>query len=288
MRRIEETTGAPLPVSLRAFWEVVGGINFVWDYERGDAPDLGVDLPMDDMDPLSVDAPEEVTRLASTGKDSCIMARIKNTNRNPGSAAMRLSLMDVACFSIASFLVNPTQAGEEVIASKSLTVQSSGPRAGDAGSKYFNIQGKDNEKYASFGVLVFDIPKDIQDKKLKNLTLTLVQSVPKFAKDGTIRFFLAPDLDTTRDLKFDATAPDGVGSQIKSLHPLGQGNFKKIETGKAESFSLTVDETAWGQVARGGKLCLVIVPADGVVAATYFGASETDKEKSPKLTLDPP
>jgi hypothetical protein len=63
MRRIEETTGAPLPVSLRAFWEVVGGINFVWDYERGDAPDLGVDLPMDEMDPLWVDAPEEVTRL---------------------------------------------------------------------------------------------------------------------------------------------------------------------------------------------------------------------------------
>ena len=61
MRRIEETTGAPLPVSLRAFWEIVGGINLVWDYERGEAPDLGVDLPMDDMDPLSVDAPEEVT-----------------------------------------------------------------------------------------------------------------------------------------------------------------------------------------------------------------------------------
>ena len=63
MRRIEETTGAALPVSLRAFWEVVGGINFVWDYERGDAPDLGVNLPMDEMDPLCVDAPEEVTRL---------------------------------------------------------------------------------------------------------------------------------------------------------------------------------------------------------------------------------
>jgi hypothetical protein len=63
MRRIEETTGAPLPVSLRAFWEVVGGINFVWDYERGDAPDLGIDLPMDEMDPLCVDAPGEAMRL---------------------------------------------------------------------------------------------------------------------------------------------------------------------------------------------------------------------------------
>jgi hypothetical protein len=63
MPQIEETTGAPLPVSLRAFWEVVGGINFVWDYERGAAPDLGVDLPMDEMDPLWVDVPEVVTCL---------------------------------------------------------------------------------------------------------------------------------------------------------------------------------------------------------------------------------
>lgn len=63
MRRIEEVTAALLPVSLRAFWEVVGGINFVWDYERGDAPDLGVDLPMDEMDPLCVDPPAVVTHL---------------------------------------------------------------------------------------------------------------------------------------------------------------------------------------------------------------------------------
>jgi hypothetical protein len=63
MRRIEETTGTPLPVSLRAFWEAVGGINFVWDYKSGDPPDLGVDLPIDEMDPLCVDAPEVVTHV---------------------------------------------------------------------------------------------------------------------------------------------------------------------------------------------------------------------------------
>ena len=49
-----------------------------------------------------------------------------------------------------------------------------------------------------------------------------------------------------------------------------------------------MDDTARGQIAKGGKLCLVIVPADATVAATYFGASETDKEKSPRLTLDLP
>jgi hypothetical protein len=63
MRRIELITGALLPASLRAFWEVVVGINFIWDYERGDAPDLGVDLPMEEMDPLCVDSSGEATRL---------------------------------------------------------------------------------------------------------------------------------------------------------------------------------------------------------------------------------
>lgn len=63
MRRIEEISGAPLPVSVRTFWEFVGGINFVWDYESGNAPDLGVGLPMDEMDPLCVDPPGVVTRL---------------------------------------------------------------------------------------------------------------------------------------------------------------------------------------------------------------------------------
>jgi hypothetical protein len=189
---------------------------------------------------------------------------------------------------LASFLVNPTLAGEEFVASKSLTVQSSGPRSGDAGSKYFNIEGKHNEQYASFGVLVFDLPQQIHDQKIKNLRLTLVQSVPKFAKDGAIRFFLAPELDAAKDLRFDANVADGVGSQIKPLYPLGSGSFKKIETGKTESFSLAVDDTARGQIAKGGKLCLVIVPADGAVAATYFGVSETDKENRPRLMLDAP
>ena len=134
----------------------------------------------------------------------------------------------------------------------------------------------------------FEIPKEIQDKKVKSVSLTLVQSIPKFAKDGAVRFFLALDLAAEEDLKFDPNAPDGVGNQNKPRHALGSGNFKKVETGKQESFSLTLDDAAQGQIAKGGKLCLVIVPADAAVAATYFGASEDAKDKSPRLTLDLP
>lgn len=54
--RIESITGGPLPPSLRAFWTIVGGIDCVWDYKCDQPlPELGVDLLMDEMDPLCVD-----------------------------------------------------------------------------------------------------------------------------------------------------------------------------------------------------------------------------------------
>jgi hypothetical protein len=79
-----------------------------------------------------------------------------------------------------------------------------------------------------------------------------------------------------------------VGSQIRSLLPLGSRQFKKIETGKADVFTLTVDDAVWERVAKGGKVCLVIVPADEAVAATYFGATEGARDKSPRLMFDLP
>jgi hypothetical protein len=198
-----------------------------------------------------------------------------------------LSIPAIGLF-LASLMVSPTFAGVEVVATKSLTIQPTGPRSGDAGSKYLNIEGKGNEKYASFGVLVFELPQEVQGKRIKSLTLSLVQSIPRFAKDGGIKFFLAPDLDGEAALRFDPSAPDGVGSQIRSLHPLGSGQFRKIETGKADVFTLTVDDAVRERLAKGGKVCLVIVPADDAVAATYFGATEGAKDRSPRLILDLP
>jgi hypothetical protein len=189
---------------------------------------------------------------------------------------------------LASILVMPVFAGTEVVASKSLTIQPTGPRAGEAGSTYFNVEGKANEKYASFGVLVFEIPKEIRGKQIKNVTLSFVQSIPRFAKDGQIKFFLAPDLGQEGELKFDPSTSSGVGNQIRSLLPLGSGQFKKIETGKVDVFSLTVDDAIRERIATGSKTCLVIIPADESVAATYFGAAEGAKDKSPRLVFDMP
>jgi hypothetical protein len=201
---------------------------------------------------------------------------------------MKIISISLGCFPLAVLIAVPAQAGVEVTASKSLTIQPGGPRSGENGSKYFNIERKDNKQYASFGVLIFEIPKEVQDKRVKSVTLTLVESIPRFSKDGAIGFFLAPDLNGAGDLKFDTNRSNGLGDRIMAFQAMGSGNFKKLETGKTETFSLTVDDIARERIAKGGKLYLVIVPADASVAATYFGANESAKDKCPELTLDAP
>ena len=62
--RIEEISEAPVPPTLLAFWRVVGGINWVWDYNASVAqPTLGFDLPPEEHDALCVDAPGSISYL---------------------------------------------------------------------------------------------------------------------------------------------------------------------------------------------------------------------------------
>ena len=56
IKRVEEISGGPVPPTLLVFWTVVGGIDWIWDYRsERTAPDLGLDLPLLELDPLSVD-----------------------------------------------------------------------------------------------------------------------------------------------------------------------------------------------------------------------------------------
>ena len=201
---------------------------------------------------------------------------------------MRTIWIATAFSSLFTLIIVCAEATEELTPTKSLTIQPDGPRTGDAGKKYFNIEGKDNGKYASFGVLVFEMPKKIDASKIKSMALTLIQSVPAFAKDGAVKIFLAPELDPAADLKFDSNSENGIGDQIKVLNELCSGTFKKVKTGETQSFTLTLDDACKERFSKGGRLCLVVIPADSTVAATYFGANEDDKPNSPKLTIDLP
>jgi hypothetical protein len=225
---------------------------------------------------------------ASITVSALLVTVIQTPNVNPRCARMKTISILLACVSLAVLVVVPAQVAVEITASRSLTIQPGGSRSGENASKYFNVEGKDNKQYASFGVLIFEIPKEVQDKMVKSVTLTLVQSIPRFAKDGAMRFYLAPDLSDAENLKFDTSALDGLGNRIMAFHAMGSGNFKKVETGTTESFSLTVNDAVHERIAKGGKLYLVVVPADATVAATYFGANESAKNNSPRLTLDLP
>jgi hypothetical protein len=64
MEKIEAITKTPLPPSLRAFWEIVGGVDFVWDYQSDDeVPGLDLEVELPQLDPLSVDPARSTTSL---------------------------------------------------------------------------------------------------------------------------------------------------------------------------------------------------------------------------------
>jgi hypothetical protein len=171
-----------------------------------------------------------------------------------------------------------------------------GPRQGEAGSRYFNVEGVKRDRYASFGVLVFELPKGRdQAGEVEGLSLRLVQSIPQFAQDGNVKLFLAEPQDRGTDslpgLRFEAKSSGGVAKDaFKAQHPLGSATFKKVETGHADTFELKPDEGGRrylrDRTKAGGTILLVAVPQDEEVAATYPGAGSVTEANRPRLSLD--
>lgn len=191
------------------------------------------------------------------------------------------------------------RAAIEATASGGATVQPGGPRAGAPGKTYLNVEGKNNGRdgmYACFGVLDFQVEKPgTPVGRVKEVTLTLAQSVARFSKDGPLKVWVATDTATGlgRDgspLKFDPKAPGGVGDQLRPLLPLGEARFTKRNTGEADAIALTpTGETETfirGRVNRGAVVRLVLTPADDDVAATYFGAGVDPADRRPRLRIE--
>jgi hypothetical protein len=204
----------------------------------------------------------------------------------------------VATLSLTAF-ATPARAATDATATDSATVLAAGPRSGNNGKNYLNAQGRksgDEGKYASFGVIDFPAPAGgLKVGKVKGLTLTLTQSIPRFAKSGPIKFFLSSDTKTglgpdASPLKFDPASADGLVNQLKPRWSLGSGTFTKDATGHVDTFPLTLDAEAESalreQWNRGGVLRLIVVPDNEDVAATYFGAGNATPSNRPKLTID--
>ncbi len=188
------------------------------------------------------------------------------------------------------------------------TVQVEGPRSGDNGKRFFNMEGNQNGDctvetvppcFASFGVADFDsdclqIRGEIES--IRSLTVTFVQSNAAFTHDGALHFWLTTD--TTTDIQpgkdpavkfLLADDPDGLAGQLTPRFFLGSGTFTQVEDGHPDPFSFRLSRQAEHylvrQIRHHGTIRIAVSPADGAVAATYAGFSN-DEFSGPVITLD--
>jgi len=186
-----------------------------------------------------------------------------------------------------------------VLADDNATVQVNGPRMGDNGKRFFNMEGNQNGNFSSFGVADFtlsDLGSAFEEGKGSSLTVTFVQANSGFTHDGGLHFWLTTD--TTTDIqpgddpavRFDlGDDPDGLTDQLSPRFFLGSGTFTEVADGQVDPFTFQLSRSAQHylrhQIETKGKIRIVVSPADGTVAATYAGYTNTEFS-GPVLTVD--
>lgn len=184
-----------------------------------------------------------------------------------------------------------------VLAVDNATVQPAGPRPGDNGKRFFNIEGNGSDVFSSFGVADFTLPRheDSEEESIRMLTLTLTQSNAGFTHDGGLHFWVTTD--TATDIQPSDTPaitfvheddPDGLDGQLAPRFSLGSGSFVQVDDGQMDSFSFGVSRQLARylrrQISRGGTIRILVSPADSSVAATYAGHTNVDFS-GPVLTI---
>ena len=186
--------------------------------------------------------------------------------------------------------------GNSITSSRSVMITVGGPRKGEAPGRYFNVQGlssRDDSKFASYGLLDFDIEPGQQKAAgtMRKATLVLTQSIPPFAKPGRLLFFIARDPDEEiATLKFAIEGETALGDALPRCMPCGEATFTIDATGREDRFELHLGEEAEAVLDRlqedGGRLRLIVVPGGVDVAATYFGVEQPEPENRPRLVVE--
>ena len=201
---------------------------------------------------------------------------------------MVLNLLAVSLF---VFLGGSVGAGSgPVLADDNATVQVNGPRMGDNGKRFFNMEGNQNGDFSSFGVADFtlsELGSAFENGEDSRLTVTFVQANSGFTHDGDLHFWLTTD--TTTDIqpgedpavKFNLDDdPDGLADQLSPRFFLGSGTFTEVADGQVDPYTFPLSRSARHylrhQIETEGKIRILVSPADGTVAATYAGYTHPD------------
>jgi hypothetical protein len=179
------------------------------------------------------------------------------------------------------------------------TIQSTGPRQGDFGKIFFNIEGLANSPFDSYGVADFDSTQlgiNFTVSNILTVTVALTQDNAAFTTNGSINFYISGDTVTSIQpaddvVFFDESDPEGLNGQLSPTYYLGTGTFTEIANGTEDDFTFALDPTSdvyaylINQINNGGVVRLVITPNDPDVSATYAGFSNVDYN-GPVLTVD--
>ncbi len=149
------------------------------------------------------------------------------------------------------------------------TVQPAGPRPGDNGKRFFNMEGNSNGGFASFGVADFAPHTPGQEGLPVRLTFEVVQANAAFTMNGDLHFWLTTD--TTTDIQpsddpavrfIAADNPDGLDQQLVLRFFLGSGTFVQVDDeGQVDdySFDLSPDASQYlrDQISRQRSHCRI-------------------------------
>jgi hypothetical protein len=196
----------------------------------------------------------------------------------------------------------PVITSPSVTAAGNATVQSSGPRTGSNGTKYFNIEGANNGSYADYGVIRFDTASikatldaqyGVGNWTIADVALSLAQSPAAFSADGAMKVFWASDNTTSiantgsSPLRYsDKAVPLGVhvgtDTPVLSYTFHNTGGTDNYDLGSLSGFSGFANE-----IMNGDKVTLVFYEADPGVAATYAGGTGLSLTVSARAVPEP-
>ncbi|MGF1511072.1 MAG: endonuclease/exonuclease/phosphatase family protein [Myxococcota bacterium] len=180
-------------------------------------------------------------------------------------------------------------------ASNNATVQPGGPRAGDSGKAFFNIQGDANGGFASFGVVDF-IPSPINCFEIVSVGLELTQDNASFTGNGPYSVYLTDAVEVSIEPDSNIAFQGGNGKEtvdpaFTELTFLGSFDFVETNSGDTDLVQFGPDIDLALQIAlveslqNGTPLRLVLTPDDPDVSATYAGFTNSNNP-GPTLVVD--
>ncbi len=178
---------------------------------------------------------------------------------------------------------------KSALATFNVTVQPAGPRQGNNGKNFLNVEGSVNNAFASYGVVDFTTAglfgSTLND--ITKISLRLVASNAAFSFTGDANVYITEDTATNATqtgspLIFDATQlPEGLGTQLSPNTAVGVIKYKKTLPTGTEYW---VDFTPTGalktyllaQINAGGTVRFAVTPTTDTTAATFAGFSNTN------------